>query len=160
MFKEAAFVVIYMIHGERGYDTELVMIQQERDGRRTLECPGGRVDEGESPAEGAARELYEETGIKAPLHRLDGIDAKFKHPSSDSLSYCYSLELKPEELEKIRKKALRGNPNGVDDEEIYLKVIRLMDILNGDTVLNGDAAIDWSTLGMILNVLNTGKING
>jgi 8-oxo-dGTP pyrophosphatase MutT (NUDIX family) len=145
--KEASFVVMYMIHGERGYDTELVMIRQMRDGRRTLECAGGRVDEGENALEGAVREVYEETGIRVPAHRLIEVDSKFKHPSSDSLSYCFSCELHPEELEEIRQKAQRGNPNGVDGEEIYLTVVRLNSILNGDT------EIDWATLGMVLNVL-------
>jgi 8-oxo-dGTP pyrophosphatase MutT (NUDIX family) len=147
--KEASFVVMYMIHGERGYDTELVMIRQMRDGRKTLECPGGRVDDGESALEGAVREVYEETGIRVPEYRLIEVDSKFKHPSSDSLSYCFRCELHPDELEEIREKASKGKPNGVDDEEIYLQVVRLMSILNGDT------AIDWATLGMVLNVLNT-----
>ena len=40
---EASFVVIYMVHGENGCDTEVVMVRQFRDklGRDTIECPGG-----------------------------------------------------------------------------------------------------------------------
>ena len=43
---------------------EVVMIEQYRHGSAdvTLEIPGGMVDEGESPAGAAARELIEETG--------------------------------------------------------------------------------------------------
>ena len=46
---------------------EVILIEQYRHGTKevTLEIPGGMVDEGESPREGAARELLEETGYAA-----------------------------------------------------------------------------------------------
>jgi 8-oxo-dGTP pyrophosphatase MutT (NUDIX family) len=34
--------------------------------------PGGGLDPGESPAQGAARELYEETGLRLPESALEG----------------------------------------------------------------------------------------
>lgn len=45
-------------------DGEVVLIEQYRHGTEevTLEIPGGLIDEGESPAECAGRELTEETG--------------------------------------------------------------------------------------------------
>ena len=44
---------------------ELVLIEQWRHGtqERTLEIPGGMIDEGESPLAAAQRELLEETGF-------------------------------------------------------------------------------------------------
>jgi ADP-ribose pyrophosphatase len=48
-------------------DDHLVLVRQFRPGveRLTLEIPGGVVDRGESPLEGAIRELQEETGYQA-----------------------------------------------------------------------------------------------
>jgi ADP-ribose pyrophosphatase len=53
-------------------DGNVVLVRQWRQptGSFALELPGGGVDAGESPAEAAARELFEETGYRAedPAH--------------------------------------------------------------------------------------------
>ena len=46
-----------------GYDPD-------RPDHRYWFTPGGGLDEGETMAEGAARELYEETGLRVPADRL------------------------------------------------------------------------------------------
>jgi 8-oxo-dGTP pyrophosphatase MutT (NUDIX family) len=48
-------------------DGRLVLVEQYRHGidRATLEIPGGEIDEGETPAAAAARELEEESGYRA-----------------------------------------------------------------------------------------------
>ena len=57
------------------------MIEQFRHGTGevTLEIPGGMVDEGETAAEAAARELFEETGFK--IEKLVSLGASRPNPA-------------------------------------------------------------------------------
>jgi 8-oxo-dGTP diphosphatase len=45
-------------------------IERVRDGRTYHVLPGGGVEDGESPAEAAAREAYEELGVIVRIHGL------------------------------------------------------------------------------------------
>jgi|SRR5438876_3711600 len=62
-------------------DQRVVMIEQFRHGTGevTLEIPGGMVDEGETAAEAAARELFEETGFK--IEKLVSLGASRPNPA-------------------------------------------------------------------------------
>ena len=54
---------------------DVVLVREYRPGPREalLELPGGLVDEGETPAEAATRELLEETGYAGDLHPAGSI---------------------------------------------------------------------------------------
>ncbi|WJH35497.1 NUDIX domain-containing protein [Paenibacillus sp. CC-CFT747] len=54
----------------RNAEGKLLLI---RGPRRGWECPGGRVEEGESIQAGAVREVKEETGIDVELTRFCGV---------------------------------------------------------------------------------------
>ena len=48
-------------------DGRVALIERVRDGRRHYVFPGGGVEPGETPAEAAVREAYEELGVEVRL---------------------------------------------------------------------------------------------
>jgi 8-oxo-dGTP pyrophosphatase MutT (NUDIX family) len=59
----------------RTVEGRLILVRQHRPvvGHETIELPSGHVDEGETPAEAARRELLEETGMTAKTLDLLGV---------------------------------------------------------------------------------------
>ncbi|MBS3164018.1 NUDIX hydrolase [Candidatus Woesearchaeota archaeon] len=57
--------------------------------------PGGHVDKGERFDEAAPRELAEETGLTAPLHRLDVFDRPDRDPRYRNVSMAYVALVSP-----------------------------------------------------------------
>ncbi len=67
----------------------VLLVREAADGRWSL--PGGWADVGESPAEVAAREVREETGLEVRVARLLAVLDKRKHPHPPQLWYVYKL---------------------------------------------------------------------
>lgn len=63
-------------------------------GKRTLNQPAGHLEKGETLLEGASRELFEETGIRAEMSRLIKV-YQWKAPRSgvDYLRFVFAVEL-------------------------------------------------------------------
>ena len=95
-------VVLIVVEGG-----ELVLVRQSRpgSGTQTLELPSGKLEEGESPAEAAARELAEECGLAAS--RLNEIGTFWAAPG-------YSTEL----VHVFEATGLsKADPADLDDDE-------------------------------------------
>jgi len=64
---------------------EILLIVNVLRKRTAWTLPGGGIDRGESPAEAAKRELYEETGIDAPLSHFHYL--RTVHQSESQLAF-------------------------------------------------------------------------
>jgi ADP-ribose pyrophosphatase YjhB (NUDIX family) len=68
---------------------EILLVREASDGNWTL--PGGWIDIGESPAEAAAREVKEESGIVCAPRKLFAVVDRNKHPHGPLLFHVYKL---------------------------------------------------------------------
>ena len=118
-------------------DGRVVLVQQWRHPIGTLmwELPAGLMNAGESPAEGAARELEEETGLKAA--RIEPIADFYTTPG-----FC------DERMYVFRASGLtQGPPRPDDDEEIEVKTCSLQEAL---AMIQGGEIREGKTLVALL----------
>jgi 8-oxo-dGTP pyrophosphatase MutT (NUDIX family) len=134
-------------------DTELVLIREYRAPSRTTdgfvhELAGGS-GEGEPPAEVAAREVAEETGLQIAPRRLAGLGSRqVSGVVSSHHAHLFAVELTRQELEHARALALRGERRGLADESerTCVEVTTLREVLE-------HRLVDWATLGMLCQAL-------
>jgi 8-oxo-dGTP diphosphatase len=66
-----------------------VLLVHHTYGRLNWELPGGLVEPGESPDEGATRELHEETGLVLEVDRLSGVYFEPDHALGPALHFVF-----------------------------------------------------------------------
>ncbi|MGG4130726.1 NUDIX hydrolase [Paenibacillus illinoisensis] len=81
---------------------------------------GGSLEPGESLEEAAARELYEEAGLRAETYKLitvfSGQDMYYKYPHGDEVYNVTAV---------YEAKGIKGNPMVMDDEGLELRYFDL-----------------------------------
>jgi ADP-ribose pyrophosphatase len=113
--------VVLVVH-EGG---ELVLVRQSRpgSGTRTLELPSGKIEDGETPPEAAARELAEECGLAAAeltelgtFWAAPGYSTELVHVfDAAGLSKADPAELDDDEDIEVERRPLVGALEALDD---------------------------------------------
>lgn len=70
-------------------DERILLVRERSDGKWSL--PGGWVDINDSPAEAVAREIYEESGLRARPVKLAAVFDRQRHAHPPSMYHIYKL---------------------------------------------------------------------
>ena len=74
------------------HNNSILMVRHVEPSRSYWTLPGGGVEAGESPAEAAVREVWEETSLRVQSVRLLW-EGNYGHGGRTSPEYCYLVEL-------------------------------------------------------------------
>ena len=134
------------------WDLEVVIIREFRTPASTKdgfvrELPGGSAIDPGDPEETAAAEVHEETGFYLDPSRLKSHSARrLVGTLSSHKSHLFSVELTDKELEWFKSQDGIVHGKEEDTERTFIEVHTVQNLIDNDLV-------DWTTLGMILQVL-------
>jgi 8-oxo-dGTP pyrophosphatase MutT (NUDIX family) len=134
-------------------ESEVVLIKEFRSPASTAdgfirELPGGSSSKKEDAIEVAAGEVHEETGFHLDPERLHAQGScQLAGTLSAHKCYLYSAELDEEEIKWFKSQDGIVHGNIEDTERTFIEVHTVKDLIENKVT-------DWSTLGMILSVVN------
>ena len=95
------------------HNNSILMVRHVEPTRSYWTLPGGGVEAGESPAEAAVREVWEETSLRVQSVRLLW-EGNYGHGGRTSPEYCYLVEL------EVDGNGPAAVALGLDPEEAHL----------------------------------------
>ena len=95
------------------HNNSILMVRHVEPSRSYWTLPGGGVEAGESPAEAAVREVWEETSLRVQSVRLLW-EGNYGHGGRTSPEYCYLVEL------EVDGNGPAAVALGLDHEEAHL----------------------------------------
>ncbi len=116
--------LVYVVRGDR----VLLMRRERSPNRGRLSPPGGKLEPGETPIAGAARELREETGLVALAMNLRGRTRH--HGPSEGDGWLQHLVL----VRDFRGTPRSGHPEGVCSWIPYERVLEGRDMPAADAI--------------------------
>lgn len=102
---------------------KFLFVEEIEYGNRTLNQPAGHLEKDESILQGASRELYEETGIRAEMQKLIKIyQWHAPHSQTDYLRFVFALELEDwVEITPLDSDITRGLWLTLDEFNAYIE---------------------------------------
>ncbi len=121
-------------------------LQYAENQKRTIDR---RAKEAKKAEETAAEEVHEETGYYIESSRLRRHEARqLAGTFSAHKAHLFSAELDEEEIKWFRSQEGIVHGNIEDSERTFIEVYSVQDLIDSNLV-------DWSTLGMLLQVLSS-----
>ncbi len=100
-------------------DGKLLLVEHVMKGRDFFNLPGGGIEEDETPAEAAVRELWEEAGVRGRILRPLTVEYK---PDLESRIFSYLVEIDPDAIPHT------GTDPELPPEEQTIKGVRWMSL--------------------------------
>lgn len=145
-------VCLWHEKGDSLFENEVVIVKEFRTPASTKdafirELPGGSAVDPGDPEETAAEEVHEETGFYLDPSRLKVHPARqLAGTLSSHKAHLFSAELTSKEVEWFESQAGTVHGKEEDTERCFIEVHTVQNLIDNDLV-------DWTTLGMILQVL-------
>ena len=145
-------VCLYHETGDSLFENEVVIVREFRtpaasEDAFVRELPGGSAVDPGDPEETAAAEVHEETGFYLDPVRLKAHAARRCVATlSAHKAHLFSAKITEKELEWFKSQAGTVHGKEEDTERTFIEVHTVQNLIDNELV-------DWSTLGMILQVL-------